>query len=81
MRQYITQAVKIEEVKKVEKIVCNKCGKIIIVRNEIAEEEVLHIEKRWGYFSEKDNEVHEFDLCESCYDQMIAEFLIPVKKE
>ena len=32
----------------------------------------------WDYFSEKDGEVHHFDLCEECYDRMTAEFCIPV---
>lgn len=76
MRQY-----KIQETKEVEKIICNRCGKEIIVKNGVAEEEILSVEKRWGYFSEKDNEVHKFDLCESCYDDMIHTFQIPVEIE
>lgn len=74
MRQY-----KIQEMKQVEKIVCNKCGKEIIVKNGILVEEVLSVQKRWGYFSNKDNEVHEFDLCEECYDEWIETFKIPVE--
>lgn len=37
----------------------------------------------WGYFSNKDTEHHEFDLCEACYDRITADFVIPltVKKE
>lgn len=57
------------------KIVCNKCGR------EIQNEDVLSIEKRWGYFSNKDNDVHKFDLCEKCYDEFIATFEIPVEVE
>ena len=34
---------------------------------------------QWGYFSEKDGEVHDFDLCESCYDKWIGSFRIPVE--
>lgn len=74
MRQY-----KIQEMKQVEKIVCNRCGKEIIVKNGILVEEVLSVQKRWGYFSNKDNEVHEFDLCEECYDEWIETFKIPVE--
>lgn len=74
MRQY-----KIQEMKQVEKIVCNKCGKEIIVKNGILVEDVLSVQKRWGYFSNKDNEVHEFDLCEECYDEWIETFKIPVE--
>lgn len=73
MRQY-----RIQEGKELEKIICNKCGKEIIVKNGMMEEEVLSVQKRWGYFSNKDNEVHEFDLCETCYDQLTALFLFPV---
>ena len=74
MRQY-----KIQERKEVEKIICNKCGKEIIIENGIMKEDVLSVEKRWGYFSNKDNEVHEFEICETCYDQWIKSFMIPVK--
>lgn len=54
---------------------CNRCGK------EMAAEDVLSVEKRWGYFSNKDNEVHHFNLCEECYDEIIATFQIPVEIE
>lgn len=76
MRQY-----KMQETKETEKIICNKCGKEIAVKNGMTEEDVLSIEKRWGYFSDKDNEVHTFDLCESCYDQWIATFAIPIERK
>ena len=70
MRQY-----KMKETKTIEKIICNKCGK------EIVEADVLSVDKRWGYFSDKDNEVHQFDLCEECYDEMVSMFQIPVEIE
>jgi len=76
MRQY-----KMQEKKEVEKIICNKCGKEILVKNGISEEDVLSIQKRWGYFSDKDNEVHEIDLCEECYDKWIATFAIPIGRK
>lgn len=76
MRQY-----KIEETKATEKIICNKCGKEISVKNEISEADVLSVNKRWGYFSNKDNEVHNFDLCEECYDELIRTFKIPIEIE
>ncbi len=75
MRQY-----KIQETKEVEKIICNKCGKEIPVTNGVPQGDALHVEKRWGYFSEKDNDVHTFDLCESCYDAMVAGFAIALEK-
>lgn len=76
MRKY-----RIQETEEVTKIICNKCGKEIAVENGIAREDVLSVEKRWGYFSEKDNEVHRFDLCESCYDEIVAAFQIPAEIE
>ena len=46
-------------------------------------EDYISIKKEWGYFSNKDTEHHEFDLCEACYDRITADFVIPltVKKE
>ena len=76
MRQY-----KMQETKEVEKIICNKCGKEILVENGVAEADVLSVQKRWGYFSNKDNDVHEFDLCEECYDKWIATFAIPIERK
>lgn len=76
MRQY-----KMQETKEVEKIICNKCGKEIIVKNGISEEDVLSVEKRWGYFSNKDNDVHAFDLCEACYDEWTGTFAIPIERK
>ena len=76
MRQY-----KMQETKEVEKIICNKCGKEILVNNGVAEADVLSVQKRWGYFSNKDNDVHEFDLCEECYDKWIATFAIPIEQK
>lgn len=73
MRQY-----EWEKKKEIKKIICNKCGKEI-EKNEhgFLKEDVLSVEKRWGYFSEKDNQIHSFDICESCYDEWISSFLIP----
>ena len=76
MREY-----RIQEGKELEKIICNKCGKIILVNHGIAAEDVLSVEKRWNYFSQKDNDVHRFDLCEACYDELIETFQIPVEQE
>ena len=76
MRQY-----KMQEKKEVDKIICNKCGKEILVENGVAEADMLSVQKRWGYFSNKDNDVHEFDLCEECYDKWIATFSIPIERK
>lgn len=76
MRQY-----RIQEGKELDKLICNKCGKVISVKNGIVAEDVLSVEKRWNYFSSKDNDVHRFDLCEACYDEWIGTFCIPVEQE
>lgn len=76
MRQYTTR-----EVQGVKKIICNKCGREIAVGEANGTEDVFQVEKRWGYFSNKDNEVHRFDLCEKCYDEWIATFRIPIEIE
>ena len=39
-------------------------------------EDVLEVEKRWGYASSKDNQVHRFELCEDCYDEMVRHFRV-----
>ena len=64
---------------KLKEIICNRCGKRIKVNHGIAEEEVFHVEKRWGYFSKRDMKRDCFDLCEKCYDEMVQEFAVPVQ--
>lgn len=73
MKQYQTK-----EIQEVSKIICNKCGKEIDVKDGRLVEDVLQVEKRWGYPSEKDNEAHSFELCEACYDEFVKTFSIPV---
>nr|WP_076778507.1 hypothetical protein [Lachnoclostridium phocaeense] len=77
MRQYEVIETK-ETYKKVKKIICNKCGKEIPTEKGEPRADFLSVEKRWGYFSEKDNQVDSFDLCEECYDAFVATFVIPV---
>ena len=76
MRQFRTE---LEEKNKVEKIICNKCGKEIWVRGGIPQVDVLEDEKRWGYHSRKDNQVDRFDLCEDCYDELVESFQIKIE--
>ncbi|MBS6194330.1 MAG: hypothetical protein KH828_01935 [Clostridiales bacterium] len=64
---------------KLIKIICNKCGKELPAEQEIVKEGVCTLEADWGYFSDKDGEHHEFDLCEECYDIWVNGFKIPVK--
>lgn len=55
---------------------CNKCGREILINNGIIKEGVFSINYDWGYFSKKDGETHCFDLCEDCYNELIASFVI-----
>ena len=73
MRQYNTS---LKETNELEKIICNKCGKEILVLRGVPQEDVLEVEKRWGYHSRKDNQVDQFDLCEDCYDELTAGFTV-----
>ncbi len=56
---------------------CNGCGREIRLDGEVRED-MLHVRKAWGYFSKRDLEVHDFTLCESCYEKLIGGFAIPV---
>ena len=63
-------------------VVCNKCKKTMQAEKDIIKEGIFEAEYRFGYFSRKDGEVHSFDLCEDCYDEITASFLIsPEVKE
>ena len=44
-------------------------------------EDYISIKKEWGYFSNKDGQIHIFHICESCYDTWTGQFRIPVKVE
>lgn len=61
-----------------EQIRCNQCGKIIVYGEGTNREDYLTVKKEWGYFSDKDLELHEFHLCENCYDKLIQNFQIPI---
>ena len=76
MRQY-----QIKETKEIKKIICNKCGREIPAVAGHPGEGVFSVDYTWGYFSEKDGERHSFDLCESCYDELLASFQIPARIE
>jgi ribosomal-protein-alanine N-acetyltransferase len=59
-------------------IYCNSCGKMLKVENGILKEDAFEATKEWGYFSGRDTEIHHFNLCEECYEKLIANFQIPV---
>ena len=50
-----------------ETIMCNCCGKKLVVQHGIIREGCISIDHAWDYFSEKDGQVHHFDLCEEWF--------------
>ncbi len=64
-----------------ELITCNACGRSIPVEKGIVKEGICSCLEKFGYFSNKDGQIHRFDLCESCYDEMVKKFKIPVEIE
>ncbi len=64
-----------------ETVICNSCGKRLAVYGGILREGAIGIDHAWDYFSEKDGQIHHFDLCEECYDELIAGFRLPVTVE
>lgn len=67
--------------KKVYEVYCNSCGKKIETTDSTKREDYISIKKEWGYFSNKDGQIHIFHICESCYDTWAGQFRIPVKVE
>ena len=53
-------------------VVCNCCRRPLPVENGI------HVDKAWGYFSERDGEEIAFDLCENCTHELTKRFRLPV---
>lgn len=61
-------------------VVCNQCKRELRIENGYLKEGCLFVDTTFGYFSGKDGMRHRFDLCEACYDKMIARFQIPVEE-
>ena len=55
----------LKEVRVRDEVYCDCCGRKIDTEGE----DYLHLEKQWGYFSQKDGENHVLDICEECYDK------------
>ena len=66
--------------KELVEVVCNCCGKKILVKNGFLQEECIHLEHDFGFFGTKDGQSHRFDLCEDCYRKIVEGFLIPVEE-
>lgn len=59
-------------------VYCNVCGRELEHKGDILLEDYIQITKQWGYFSEHDLELHKFNICEHCYNEMQKHFKIPV---
>ena len=53
---------------------CNVCGQLLNNKTDYIE-----VKKEWGYFSNKDTQIHEFKICERCYDRIVKQFEISPK--
>lgn len=60
------------------KIICNRCGRNILYSGTVLQEDILKVEKDWGYFSQKDGIRHKWNMCEACYDEFIKGFVVPI---
>ncbi len=67
----------LKEVAVCSKVICNRCGKEITPDVCGDEGRLLSVEKVWGYGSAKDGVKQTFELCEECYDEIVARFKIP----
>jgi len=56
----------------VQKVLCNKCGHRC---DFYANKDHISVDVTWGYFSKKDFERHQFDVCEKCYDNFVKTFI------
>lgn len=62
-------------------VICNQCEKELEVDNGILKEGYFEGRAEFGYFSNKDGQVHHFDLCEACYDAWISGFKLPITEK
>lgn len=60
-------------------VLCNQCGRELKVEDGYLKEGCFTADTVFGYFSKKDGDYYHFDLCEECYDKLIAQFAVPVE--
>lgn len=66
--------------RQLEQVVCNQCKKELKVEKGYLKEGCFVADFSFGYFSKRDGIRHRFDLCEDCYNKMVAGFQIPVEE-
>ncbi len=58
--------------KVIDKVFCDICKKEIVKDKFGYMRDYVHIEKEWGYNSNKDGVKTEVDICEECFDKICA---------
>lgn len=71
MREYTEKEQKEAEL---TKVLCNQCGKELVVEDGIVKEGCFSIDYEFDYFSNKDGYIYSLDLCEECFDKWIKGF-------
>ena len=76
MREY-----KEKEVQKSQltRVLCNQCGRELMVSDGILKEGCFGVNYAFDYFSNKDGYIYNFDLCEECFDKWVKGFQRPVQ--
>lgn len=59
-------------------LICNMCGRKLLVEHGIPREDYISVDKSWGYFSDKDGITQQFIICEKCSDRLVGMFKVPV---
>jgi len=68
--------VKVEKQEKIiQDIFCNICGEKIHKNEYGYYDDFLSIEKKWGYHSDFDGEIHCIDVCQTCYKKLLDNLL------
>jgi hypothetical protein len=49
------------------------------VERGLIKEGCFTVDVSFGYFSKKDGSRHKFDLCEDCFDELVASLSIPAE--
>lgn len=59
-------------------IICNVCGRKLVVCGGIPKEDYILVHKNWGYFSKKDGKTYNVIICEECFDKLTEKFAVPI---
>ena len=61
--------------------ICNKCGEFINKNKLGYLDDFLSVEKTWGYGSNYDTLTHRFNLCMTCYEELLHSFTASISQE